>query len=134
VAARADENTLPQEAVKEYRQVFGAQATPKLVVYDRGASLAVAARSLKRAGVQRVGIPPRGQGEWLVGEQEQKRVKSERGKTAGSIGRLKSRKYSFSHRQERSVETQDAAGQRAIVSANLNTLLRDVVARATAAS
>jgi hypothetical protein len=134
VAARADENQMPQEAVKAYRQVVGAKATPKLVVYDRGASLAVAARGLKRAGVQRVGIPPRGQGEWLVGEQEQKRVKSERGKTEGSIGRLKSRKYSFSHRQERSVETQDAAGQRAIVSVNLNTLLRDVVAQANAAS
>ncbi|MBI3300631.1 MAG: hypothetical protein HYZ72_00915, partial [Deltaproteobacteria bacterium] len=116
------------------RQVFGAKATPKMVVYDRGASLAVAARGLKRAGVQRVGIPPRGQGEWLVGEQEQKRVKSERGKTEGSIGRLKSSKYSFSQRQERSVETQDAAGQRAIVSVNLNTLMRDLVAQAKAAS
>jgi hypothetical protein len=134
VAARADENQMPQEAVQAYRQVFGAQATPKLVVYDRGASLAVAARGLKRAGVQKVGIPPRGQGAWLVGEREQKRVKSERGKTEGSIGRLKSRKYSFSPRQERSVETQDAAGQRAIVSANLNTLLRDLVAQAQAAS
>jgi hypothetical protein len=134
VAARADENQMPQEAVKAYRQVVGAKATPKLVVYDRGASLAVAARGLKRAGVQRVGIPPRGQGEWLVGEQEQKRVKSERGKTEGSIGRLKSRKYSFSHRQERSVETQDAAGQRAIVSVNLTTLVRDLVAQAQAAS
>jgi hypothetical protein len=134
VAARADENTLPQEAGKEYRQVCGAKATPKLVVYDRGASLAVAARGLKRAGVQRIGIPPRGQGEWLVGEQEQKRIKSERGKTEGRIGRLKSRKYSFSHRQERSVETQDAAGQRAIVSVHLTTLMRDVVAQAKAAS
>jgi len=134
VAARADENQMPQEALKEYRQVFGAQATPKLVVYDRGASLAAAAKGLKKEGVQRVGIPPRGQGAWLVGEKEQKKVKSERGKTEGSIGRLKSRKYSFSHRQERSVETQDAAGQRAIVSVNLNTLLRDLLEQATAAS
>jgi Transposase domain (DUF772) len=134
VAAHADENQMPQEAVKAYRQVFGAQATPQLVVYDRGASLAVAARELRKEGVQRVGIPPRGQGAWLVGEQEQKRVKSERGKTEGSIGCLKSRKYSFSHRQERSVATQDAAGQRALVSVNLNTLLRDVVAQANAVS
>jgi hypothetical protein len=134
VGARADETQMPQEALKEYRQVFGVKATPKLVVYDRGANLPVAARGLQDEGVQRVGIPPRGQGVWLVGEKEQKKVKSERGKTEGSIGRLKSRKYSFSHRQERSVETQDAAGQRAIVSANLNTLLRDVVAQANAAS
>jgi hypothetical protein len=130
VQPRADENTMPAEAVKAYREVFGAKATPKLVVYDRGASLPAAAQGLKQAGVQKVGIPPRGQGTWLVGEKDQKVVKSERGKTEGSIGRLKSRKYSFSHRQERSVETQDAAGQRAIVSANLTTLMRDLVAQA----
>jgi hypothetical protein len=133
VAARADENQMPAVALKAYREVFGAKATPKLVVYDRGASLSAAAKMLKKEGVQGVGIPPRGQGAWLVGEQEQKRVKSERGKTEGSIGRLKSRHYGFSHRHERSVETQDAAGQRAIVSANLNTLLRDLVEQAKTA-
>jgi rhodanese-related sulfurtransferase len=130
VAPRADETQMPAEAVQEYRKVFGEKATPKMVVYDRGARLPAAAAKLTKAGVRKVGIPPRGQGAWLVGEQEQKVVKSERGKTEGSIGRLKSRKYGFSHRQERSVETQDAAGQRAIVSANLTTLMRDLVAQA----
>jgi rhodanese-related sulfurtransferase len=134
VAPRADETQMPEEAVKEYRQVFGEKATPKMVVYDRGARLPAAAAQLTKAGVRKVGIPPRGQGAWLVGEQEQKVVKSERGKTEGSIGRLKSKKYGFSHRQERSLETQDAAGQRAIVSANLNTLMRDLVEQAKAAS
>lgn len=128
VAPRADENQMPQAALQAYRQVFGAQATPKLMVYDRGASLPAAAKVLKKAGVKQVGIPPRGQGAWLVGKLGQKKVKSERGKTEGSIGRLKSQKYGFSHRQERSLATQDAAGQRAIVSANLNTLLRDLLA------
>jgi hypothetical protein len=130
VAPRADETQMPEEAVQAYRQVFGAKATPKLGVYDRGARLPAAAAKLTKAGVRKVGIPPRGPGAWLVGAQEQKVVKSERGKTEGSIGRLKSRKYGFSHRQERSVETQDAAGQRAIVSANLTTLMRDLVAQA----
>jgi len=134
VEPRADENQMPEEALKDYRKVFGEKATPKMVVYDRGASLLAAAKGLKKEGVNRVGIPPRGQGAWLVGEKDQKKVKSERGKTEGSIGRLKSKKYGFSQRQERSVETQDAAGQRAIVSVNLNTLLRDVVAQAKAAS
>jgi hypothetical protein len=114
--------------------VFGAKAIPKMSVYDRGASLPVAAKGLTKEGVQKVGIPPRGQGAWLVGEEEQRVVKSERGKTAGSLGRLKSRKYGFSPRQERSTETQDAAGQRAIVSANVNTLLRDLVEQAQTAS
>jgi hypothetical protein len=134
VAARADENQMPQESLKAYREVFGEQATPQMSVYDRGASLAAAAPKLQAEGVQKVGIPPRGQGQWRVGEKDQQVVKSERGKTEGSIGRLKSHKYGFSHRQERSVETQDAAGQRAIVSANLNTLIRDLVEQAKAAS
>jgi hypothetical protein len=60
VAARADENTMPEEGVKAYRQVFGATATPEMVVYDRGASLPAAAQGLKQAGVKKVGIPPRG--------------------------------------------------------------------------
>jgi gas vesicle protein len=134
VAPRADENRMPAESLKDYRELFGQKASPKMVVYDRGASLPAAAAKLKQEGVRKVGIPPRGQGAWLVGEKDQKVVKSERGKTEGSIGRLKSRKYGFSHRQERSAETQDAAGQRAIVSVNLNTLLQDLVEQATAAS
>jgi hypothetical protein len=134
VAARADENKIPEEAWQAYRHVFGAQATPKLLVYDRGASLTGVAPRLKKEGGKQVGIPPRGQGAWRVGKQARKTVKSERGKTAGSIGRLKRTKYGFSHRQERSLATQDAAGQRAIVSANLNTLLRDLLASAPAIS
>jgi hypothetical protein len=133
VAARADENQMPLAAVQQYRQVFGAQATPQRVIYDRGANLAVVVPGLKKAGVQKVGIPPRGQGTWRVGKKEQQLVKRERGKTEGSIGRLKRHKYGFSHRPERSLATQDAAGQRAIVAVNLNTLLRDVVAQAHAA-
>lgn len=134
VEPRADENKMPKEGLKNYREVFGEQATPKMSIYDRGASLSAAASELQAEGVKKVGIPPRGNGEWMVGEKDQKLVKSERGKTEGSIGRLKSRKYGFSHRQERSLKTQESAGQRAIVSANLNTLMRDLVAQARAAS
>ncbi len=121
---------MPLASVKDYRALYGPQATPKIVVYDRGARLGAVAPKLRQAGVKKVGIPPRGQGAWQVGKQDQHLVKSQRGQTEGSIGRLKSRKYSFSHRRERSHATQDAAGQRALVSVNLNTLLRDVVAPA----
>jgi hypothetical protein len=134
VAARADENRMPQESLKDYREVFGEKATPQMSVYDRGASLAAVAPTLQAAGVKKVGIPPRGQGAWMVGEKDQQVVKSERGKTEGSLGRLKSRKYGFSHRQERSLETQTAAGQRAIVATNLNTLMRDLAEQTKAAS
>jgi hypothetical protein len=134
VAARADENQMPQESLKDYREIFGEKAPPQMLVYDRGASLAAAAPQLQAAGVKKVGIPPRGKGAWMVGEKDQQVVKSERGKTEGSLGRLKSRKYGFSHRQERSLATQTAAGQRAIVSVNLNTLMRDLAEQAKAAS
>ncbi len=134
VAAQADENQMPAGALKDYRKLFGKPATPQMVIYDRGASLTAAAPGLQAEGVEKVGIPPRGQGAWMVEEKDQRIVKSERGKTEGSIGRLKSRKYGFSHRQERSLNTQTAAGQRAIVSANLNTLMRDLVKQAKVAS
>jgi hypothetical protein len=133
VAARASEYQMPLESLLDYRQQFGPQATPKLQVYDRGGHCAETLTKLQQAGVKKVGIPPCGQGAWAVGAKEQRRVKSERGKTEGSIGRLKSQKYGFSHRQERSHPTQTAAGQRAIVSANLNTLLRDLVQQAQTA-
>jgi hypothetical protein len=133
VAARASEYQMPMESLQDYRQQFGQTATPKLQVYDRGGYCAATITKLHQAGVKKVGIPPCGQGAWAVGEKEQRVVKSERGKTEGSIGRLKSPKYRFSHRQERSHPTQTAAGQRALVSANLNTLLRDVVEHARTA-
>jgi hypothetical protein len=134
VGAQADENRQPLGALQDYRKVFGKEATPEMVVYDRGASAAAAAPALHKQGVQQVGIPPRGQGAWLVEEAEQKVVKSERGKTEGSIGKLKSRKYGFSGRQERSLPTQEGAGQKAMVSANLNTLLRDLLKQDQAAN
>jgi hypothetical protein len=134
VEPRADENKMPEEGLKDYREVFGEEATPEMLIYDRGASLSAVAAKLQAEGVKKVGIPPRGKGEWMVGEKDQKVVKSERGKTEGSIGRLKSRKYGFSHRQERSLKTQEAAGQRVIVSVNLNTLMRDLVEQAKATS
>jgi hypothetical protein len=101
---------------------------------ERGASLPAAAAQLKQAGVRKVGLPPRGQGAGRVGEKAQPVVTSDRGKTEGSRGRLQSRNYSFSQRQERCGETPDAAGQRALVSVKLNTLLRAVGEQAPSAS
>jgi hypothetical protein len=127
VEPRASESQMPIESLRDYRAVFGESATPRLQVYDRGGRCRTTVETLRREKVKKIGLPPRGREAWLVGKKDQQRVKSERGKTEGSIGRLKSQKYGFSHRQERSVETQDAVGQRALMSANLNTLMRDVV-------
>ncbi len=105
VEAGADERVMPVEALKDYQQVFGAQAVPKMSVYDRGGSAPKTIAALKQRGVEKVGIQPRGKAQWDVAEADQPEVRSQRGKTEGVIGTLKSRKYGFNHRTERSNET-----------------------------
>jgi hypothetical protein len=129
VEAGADERAMPIEAMKEYQRVFGAKAVPKTSVYDRGGSAPKTTEALKRQGIEKVGIPPRGQAKWCVAEADQPEVRSQRGKTEGVIGTLKSRKYGFNHRTERSNETLTAAGQRVMVCLNLNKLMRDVAGK-----
>jgi hypothetical protein len=98
-----------------------------MVIYDRGGSCAGTVEKLLTAGVKKVGIQPAGKAPWHVAEADQQEVKSQRGKTEGSIGTLKSRKYEFNHGRQRSPATLEAAGQRAMVCMNLNNLLRDIV-------
>jgi hypothetical protein len=130
VAARADEREMPSEAVKDYKRVFGQEAVPEMSVYDRGGSAPKTIAELQREGVKKVGIQPRGKAKWLVAEEDQAEVRSQRGKTEGVIGTLKSRKYGFNHRQERSNETLTAAGQRVMVCLNLNRMVRDITGKA----
>jgi hypothetical protein len=127
VGAQADENKMPLEAVKDYRGIFGLQATPEMSVYDRGGSAKKTVEELQRAGVEKVGIVPKGKAQGSVAEEEQKEVMSQRGQTEGSIGTLK--RYGFSGRRERSNQTVEAAGQRAMVSLNLNKRMRDLGAK-----
>jgi IS5 family transposase len=129
VEAGADERAMPVEALKDYQRVLGAQAVPKMSVYDRGGSAPKTIATLKQRGVEKVGIQPRGKAHWDVAEADQPEVRSQRGKPEGVIGTLKSRKYGFNHRTERSNETLIAAGQRAMACLNLNTLMRDVVGK-----
>jgi hypothetical protein len=127
VDARADERQMPLAALQNYREVFGAQASPEMAVYDRGGSCAQTVEKLQKAGVKKVGIQPAGKAPWSVAEADQKEVGSQRGQTEGSIGTLKSRKYDFSGGSQRSNESLRAAGQRAMVCMNLVNLLRDIV-------
>jgi hypothetical protein len=121
---------MPIAAVKDYKRVFGQEAAPEMSVYDRGGSAPKTVEELKRQGVKKVGIQPRGKASWSVAEEDQAEVRSQRGKTEGVIGTLKSRKYGFNRRQERSNETLTAAGQRVMVCLNLNKLMRDIAGKA----
>lgn len=129
VEARADERKMPLEALKQYREVFGSKATPKMSVYDRGGSHAATIEKLKKEGVGKVAIQPKGRTKWSVAEEDQKKALSQRGKTEGSIGTLKSKRYEFNQSRQRTNQSLKAAGQRSILGMNLNNLLRDIMGK-----
>jgi hypothetical protein len=122
-----DESKMPLQALAGYRAIFGAQATPALVVYDRGGYATATIRALAKEGVQAIGIQPKGHGAWHVAEAVRETVRSERGKTEGIIGTLKTNTYGFNKPKERLWQTLEMAGPRSVLSFNLNKLMRDLV-------
>jgi hypothetical protein len=122
-----DESKMPLQALAGYRKIFGAHATPTLMVYDRGGYAAATLRALAHEGVKERGIQPKGHGAWHVAEAVRETVRSERGKTEGIIGTLKTDKYGFNKPKERLWQTLEMAGPRSILSFNLNKLMRDLV-------
>jgi len=121
-----DESKMPLQALAGYRVIFGAHATPTLMVYDRGGYATATLRALAHEGVKEIGIQPKGHGVWHVAEAVRETVRSERGKTEGIIGTLKTDKYGFNKPKERLWQTLEMAGPRSILSFNLNKLMRDL--------
>ena len=122
-----DESKMPLQALAGYRELFGAHATPTLMVYDRGGSATATLRALAREGVKQIGIQPKGNRAWSVAEAVRETVRSERGKAEGIIGTLKTDKYGFNKPKERLWHTLEMAGPRSILSYNLNKFMRDLV-------
>jgi len=122
-----DETKMPLAALQGYRILFGPQATPELMVYDRGGGVKRTMDELAKEGVKQVGVQPKGNQPWRVAEAVRDVVRSERGKTEGIIGTLKSNTYKFNKPKERLWPTLEMAGPRSILSFNLNKLMRDVV-------
>jgi hypothetical protein len=128
IAANADERQMPLKALWGYRAIFGQEATPELVVYDRGGDATATRQRLALEGIKEVGIQPKGHRPWSVAEGVREQMRSERGRTEGSIGTLKSNRYKFNNPQERLWQTLEMAGPRSILSFNLNKFMRDLVA------
>jgi hypothetical protein len=128
ITANADERQMPLKALAGYRAIFGQQATPELVVYDRGGDSTPTRQRLALEGVRDVGIQPKGKRPWSVAEGVREQIRSERGRTEGVIGTLKSNRYQFNKPKERLWQTLEMAGPRSILSFNLNKLMRDLVA------
>lgn len=127
IRGKVDETKMPVEALKGYRALFGQEATPQLMVYDRGGGVKGTMDRLAQEGVEQVGVQPKGKAAWRVAEAVRDQVRSERGKTEGIIGTLKSTAYQFNKPKERLWPTLEMAGPRSILSFNLNKLMRDVV-------
>jgi hypothetical protein len=128
IAANADERQMLLKALAGYRAIFGAKATPELVVYDRGGDSTPTRQRLALAGVRDVGIQSKGKRPWSVAEAVREQIRSERGRTEGGIGTLKSNRYQFNKPKERLWQTLEMAGPRSILSFNLNKFMRDLVA------
>jgi hypothetical protein len=122
-----DESKMPLQALAGYRAIFGAHATPTLLVYDRGGYATATLKVLAHEGVTQLGIQPKGQRAWHVAEAVRQTVRSERGKTEGIIGTLKTDKYGFNKPKERLWQTLEMAGPRSILSYNLNKFMRDLI-------
>jgi hypothetical protein len=127
IRGKVDETKMPLEALKGYRAIFGQEATPELMVYDRGGGVKGTMDRLEKEGVKQVGVQPKGKQPWRVAEAVREVVRSERGKTEGVIGTLKSNTYQFNKPKERLWPTLEMAGPRSILSFNLNKLMRNVV-------
>ena len=127
IRGSVDESKMPLQALAGDRELFGAHATPTLLVYDRGGYATATLRTLAQEGVKELGIQPKGHGVWHVAEDVRETVRSERGKTEGIIGTLKTDKYGFNRPKERLWQTLEMAGPRSVLSFNLNKLMRDVV-------
>lgn len=130
ITANADERQMPQKALAGYRAIFGQKATPELVVYDRGGDSTATRHQLTLEGVPYVGIQPKGKRPWSVAEGVREQIRSERGRTEGVIGTLKSNRYQFNKPKARLWRTLEMAGPRSILSFNLNKFMRDLVALA----
>jgi len=112
-------------AVDEHIELFG--KPPISYAYDRGGWSEQNAQTLKKRGVAKVGLAPRGQAKWQVCEDDIQVLVNERSKVEGSIGALKNPRYGFNRPRARSVEMMGLCGQRAAFGHNLNKLVRGLL-------
>jgi IS5 family transposase len=115
-------------AVEEHIALFG--RPPREYGYDRGGWSDENVSELKRKGVKKVGLAPRGSAGWAVDEATRKRLARERAQIEGCIGTVKHKKYGFDRPAARSAEMMGTCGQLAVLGFNLNKVARELTRRA----
>ncbi|MDH3728963.1 MAG: transposase [Myxococcales bacterium] len=115
------------ESVKDCIRLF--RSAPKRYAYDRGGYSPRNVSTLRVLGVKEPGLSPAGKAAWPVDGNARKQLKRERVKVEGSIGALKSGRYTFNRPLVRSTHMMLACGYRAILGYNLNRWLNLSAAR-----
>jgi hypothetical protein len=115
------------ESVDDCIRLF--EESPITYAYDRGGYSRQNLNKLRDLGVQEPGLVPAGSAPWPVNDKAQKKVRTARANVEGSIGALKSGRYTFNRPQVRSTHMLMTCGQRSILGYNLNRLLQLVAQR-----
>lgn len=115
------------EAVDDCIRIFG--RPPKAFAYDRGGYSDKNVQTLTQRGVKHVGLAPAGQAPWPVDGNIRKKIKRERVKVEGSLGAVKSGRYTFNRPNVRSTHMLMTCGQRSVFGYNLNRLVSLVAIR-----
>lgn len=115
------------EAVDNCIRLFG--RPPEAFAYDRGGHSEKNVQELSQRGVKHVGIAPAGQAPWPVDGKVRKKIKRERVKVEGSLGAVKSGRYTFNRPNVRSTHMLMTCGQRSVFGYNLNRLVNLVAIR-----
>lgn len=133
IVGNVGENQMPQRALALYRETFGRAATPDLFIYDRGGWSQANVALLKKEGVKKVGVQPRGRARYRVHGTDRDLVMKERSAIEGKIGTLKTA-YGMNKPKERLKETVLAVGPRSITAFNLNKMMKDIITIEAAAA
>ena len=114
-------------AVEEHTALFG--EPPRAYAYDRGGWNKKNVAALKKMGIKKVGLAPRGKAKWDVDGRTKEKLISERAQIEGGIGSIKHAKYGFNRPAARSVRMMGTCGQLAVLGFNLNKVVRELAKR-----
>jgi len=122
---------MPMMTIKVCQQVYGEEYIPNMLVFDRGGHSAKNIQDLKKIGVKKIGIQPKGKARWSVRGKDREETMRSRSRVEGAIGALKSFN-GMNKPKERRCNTAAATTARSVFSYNLNKLTRDLMEKKAA--
>jgi IS5 family transposase len=119
---RSADSNYAVEAIREHIRIFG--VAPDEYGFDRGGWSESHMEEMKKLGVKRIGVAPKGKEAWKVSKSCEDRIKRERAQVEGKIGTIKH--YGFNKPEEKTTPGMKRAARRAELRFNLTRLFRDL--------